>query len=219
MSRVIREFDDAGTVRRVLDELDFTATGGSLVAITGPSGSGKSTLLHLLGGIDVPNSGRITVSNTDLTGLNETDRTLFRRRHIGLVFQFFNLIPTLSVIDNLRLPLELCGLESDDSVIMPWLERFHLQNQASCFPDLLSGGEQQRVAVIRATIHRPTLILADEPTGNLDESQGRIVLELVRTVADEGTCVIMATHSRSASECADRHYRLSDGKLHESSPD
>lgn len=219
MSRVIREFDDAGTVRRVLDELDFTATCGSLVAITGPSGSGKSTLLHLLGGIDVPDSGRITVNNTSLAGLNETDRTLFRRRHIGLVFQFFNLIPTLSVIDNLRLPLELCGLESADSVIMPWLERFHLENQASCFPDLLSGGEQQRVAVIRATIHRPALILADEPTGNLDESQGRIVLELVRTVADEGTCVIMATHSRRASECADRHYRLSDGKLYESSPD
>lgn len=215
VSSVSREFDDAKSKRRVLDNVDFTASPSGLIAITGPSGSGKSTFLHLLGGIDIPDHGQIIINGTELTALNETERTLFRRRNIGLVFQFFNLVPTLNVIENLRLPLELCSLNSDDSLIMPWLERFNLQDQAFACLDLLSGGEQQRVAVIRAAIHNPSVILADEPTGNLDDDQSRVVLELIRQVSEQGTCVIMTTHSQRASEYADRHFRLSNGNLHE----
>jgi len=217
MSGVSRKFDDARLTRTVLDDVDFAASAGNLTAITGPSGSGKSTFLHLLGGIDTPDQGRIMVNGTDLTSLDETGRTLFRRKHIGLVFQFFNLLPTLNVIENLRLPLELCSLKSDDSAILPLLERLELQNQAYAYPDRLSGGEQQRIAVIRATIHKPSLILADEPTGNLDDRQGSTVLDLIRQVSEEGTCVIMATHSRSVSEYADRHYTINNGKLVEAS--
>ena len=201
----------------MLDNVHFTASAGDLVAITGPSGSGKSTFLHLLGSIDIPDRGRIVINGMDLTSLDETGRTLFRRKHIGLVFQFFNLIPTLNVLENLRLPLELCSRKSHDSVILPLLERFGLEHQAHSYPDLLSGGEQQRVAVIRAIIHKPALILADEPTGNLDDCQGRMVLDLIRQVANDGTCVIMATHSRSASEYADRHCKMKNGKLLEDS--
>lgn len=217
MAGVSRAFDDARSTRVVLDNVDFTASAGDLVAITGPSGSGKSTFLHLLGGIDIPDRGRIVINGMDLTSLNETGRTLLRRKHIGVVFQFFNLVPTLNVIENLRLPLELCSLKSDDSVVLPLLERFGLEHLAHSYPDLLSGGEQQRVAVIRAAIHKPSLILADEPTGNLDDYQGRVVLDLIRQVSNDGTCVIMATHSRSASEYADRHCTIRNGKLHEAS--
>jgi len=217
MTGVSRAFDDARFTRTVLNNIDFTANAGDLVAITGPSGSGKSTFLHLLGGIDVPDHGHIAVNGMDLTSLNETGRTLFRRKHIGLVFQFFNLIPTLNVIENLRLPLELCSIRSDDSTILALLERFGLEHQAHAYPDLLSGGEQQRVAVIRATIHKPLLILADEPTGNLDDCQSRAVLDLIRQISNDGTCVIMATHSQSASEYADRHCTIKNGKLHEAS--
>ncbi|MYB35406.1 MAG: ABC transporter ATP-binding protein [Gammaproteobacteria bacterium] len=217
MSGVSRAFDDARATRVVLDNVDFTASAGDLVAITGPSGSGKSTFLHLLGGIDIPDRGRIVINDMDLTSLNETGRTLFRRKHIGVVFQFFNLVPTLNVIENLRLPLELCSLKSDDSVVLPLLERFGLDHLAHSYPDLLSGGEQQRVAVIRAAIHKPSLILADEPTGNLDDYQGRVVLDLIRQVSNDGTCVIMATHSQSASEYADRHCTIRNGNLHEAS--
>ncbi|MCY4218074.1 MAG: ABC transporter ATP-binding protein [Gammaproteobacteria bacterium] len=215
MTNVSRSFDDVKSSRAVLDNVDFKACSGNLVAITGPSGSGKSTFLHLLGGIDIPDHGRILVKDTDMTCLNETGRTLFRRKNIGLVFQFFNLIPTLNVIENLRLPLELCSLKSDDSVIFPLLERFDLEQQAYSYPDRLSGGEQQRVAVIRSAIHKPSLILADEPTGNLDDAQGHVVLDLIRQVSNDGTCVIMATHSASASEYADRHCKITNGKLHE----
>ncbi len=217
MAGISRVFDDANTPRTVLDNVDFTANSGDLVAITGPSGSGKSTFLHMLGGIDIPDRGRIVINGTDLTSLDETGRTLFRRKHIGLVFQFFNLIPTLNVIENLRLPLELCSLKSDDSVILPLLERFGLEHQAYSYPDLLSGGEQQRVAVIRAAIHKPSLILADEPTGNLDDCQGHVVLDLIRQVSSDGSCVIMATHSQSASEYANRHCTIKNGRLHEDS--
>ncbi len=215
MSNVSREFDDARSSRTLLDNVDFTARSGNLVAITGPSGSGKSTFLHLLGGVDIPDQGRIAINDTDITALDETGRTLFRRKNIGLVFQFFNLIPTLTVIENLRLPLELCSMQSDDSVIFPLLERFDLQHQADSYPDRLSGGEQQRVAVIRSTIHKPSLVLADEPTGNLDNSQAHVVLDLIRQVSNDDTCVIMATHSQSASEYADRHCTIRNGKLHE----
>ncbi len=155
---------------------------------------------------------------TAITGPSGSGKSTFLHlKHIGLVFQFFNLLPTLNVIENLRLPLELCSLKSDDSAILPLLERLELQNQAYAYPDRLSGGEQQRIAVIRATIHKPSLILADEPTGNLDDRQGSTVLDLIRQVSEEGTCVIMATHSRSASEYADRHYTINNGKLVEAS--
>jgi len=213
MRRVIHSYDDAGVNRIILNRADFAATKQRLTAITGPSGSGKTTLLHLLGGIDIPDSGNILIGGTEINKLNETQRTLFRRKHIGLVFQFFNLIPTLNVIENLRLPLELCRLDSSDGIIMPWLERFSLQDRASSYPDILSGGEQQRIALIRAAIHQPDLILADEPTGNLDEVQSQVVLDLIREIVDGGCCVIMATHSFKAAQYADRHYRISHGKI------
>ncbi len=213
MHEVCRKFDDADNIRYVLNKTNFEAPVRSLTAITGPSGSGKSTLINLLGGLDVPDSGRIKIAGNEITGINETERTIFRRKNLGIVFQFFNLIPTLTVKDNLRLPLELCQLNADDTALMSWLERFDLQDRANDYPDILSGGEQQRIAFIRAAIHRPKLVLADEPTGNLDEKQGQLVLNLIRRIADEGTCVIMVTHNRDAALYADRHFQLTHGKL------
>lgn len=214
LERVCKSYDEAGIMRMVLNQLDLQAAGGEFVSIRGPSGSGKSTLLNILGGIDRADSGRVQISDTDLIGLGETARTLFRRHHIGFVFQFFNLVPTLTVAENLRLPLELCKKYQNDDEVKVWLERFGLEGRSGAFPDVLSGGEQQRVAIIRAAIHRPSLILADEPTGNLDASVSEEVLQLLREVADQGACVVMATHSEKAAHASDRRLLLKDGQLY-----
>ncbi len=186
------------------------------MALLGRSGSGKSTLLNLVGGIDLPTGGEVILDGTNLTRLSERERTLFRRRHIGLVFQSFNLIPTLTVIENLLLPLELNGRrdEAARAAALGLLDRIGLADRAGTYPDRLSGGEQQRIAVARAVVHDPLLLLADEPTGSLDAESGSRVLELLFGLArKEGRAMIVVTHNDAVARSADRVLALRDGRL------
>lgn len=198
--------------RPVLNELDFEMGSGQCVALLGRSGSGKSTLLNLISGIETPVHGDVVIDGHVLTRLSERERTRFRRRHIGFVYQAFNLLPTLTVEENLRLPLELngCAVDPVDAL----LQEIGLADRARAFPDHLSGGEQQRVAIARAVIHRPSLVLADEPTGNLDAETGRAALALLdRLVRRSGGMLLIATHAREVASIADRVWMLSDGRL------
>ncbi len=186
------------------------------MALVGQSGSGKSTLLHLMGGLDVARSGQILFSGTDLVTLEEPKRTLWRRQHVGFIYQFFNLIPTLTVIENVLLPLELNGISESAGRQEGFklLEEVGLADRANSYPDRLSGGEQQRVAIIRALIHQPQLVLADEPTGNLDAATGEQVLDLLdRLVRAKGHTLILVTHSLEVARRADRVVRLIGGQL------
>ncbi len=209
---VHKSYVEAGGERRVLDGVDLGVSAGSFVAITGPSGSGKSTLLNLIAAIERADAGRVEVDGEDLGALGEPASTLFRRRRVGIVFQFFNLVPTLTVRENLVLPLDLCGI-ADEVRVAQLLDRLGLGDRADSFPDVLSGGEQQRVAVARAMVHRPMLLLADEPTGNLDETAGAAVLDLVEEAVAEGATVLMVTHSESAAARATRRLVLRHGRL------
>src|ERR1044071_1990077 len=206
-----------GNVRRVVlqnAQAEFHA--GEITAILGKSGSGKSTLLNLISGIDVPDSGQIWVDGQDLTALPERDRTLFRRSQIGFVFQFFNLIPTLTVGENVSLPLELNHLSRSDTDqrARELLEAVGLLERWDTFPEKLSGGEQQRVALARALVHQPLLILADEPTGNLDEETGaQMMWLLARLTREQGRTLLVVTHSPDAAAHANRVLRLSHGQL------
>jgi len=189
---------------------------GESVAILGKSGSGKSTLLNLISGIDRADSGSVWLDGQNLTALDERRRTLFRRHSIGFVFQFFNLIPTLTVLENVVLPLELNGVPMGEARrrAEPLLEAVGLLDRKETFPDRLSGGEQQRVAIARALVHDPQLVLADEPTGNLDEETGQQVLGLLdRLTRQAGKNLILVTHSAEAAAYVDRMMYLRDGKL------
>jgi putative ABC transport system ATP-binding protein len=213
---LVKTYREAGRRHEVLRGVALDISRGECVALVGRSGSGKSTLLHLLAGIDVADAGRIVLDGRDVGGLPEPERTLFRRRHIGLVFQFFNLIPTLSVMENLLLPLELCGVARDEAAwrAQALLAEIGLAARADSHPEELSGGEQQRVALARAMIHRPTLLLADEPTGNLDEETGAAVLSLLnRLIRTQGLTLLIATHSPDVAAFADRVLALHDGRL------
>ena len=207
---------EGGQSRTVLRNASARIGCGEYVAILGKSGSGKSTLLNLISGIDLADSGIICVNNTDMTALSERERTLFRRRHIGFIFQFFNLISTLTVLENVTLPGELSGQPLRDARqrAATLLEAVGLHDRLGTFPDRLSGGEQQRVAIARALINDPLLLLADEPTGNLDEETGAHVLALLdRLTRQAGKNMIMVTHSNDAAAYADRVFHLRDGKL------
>jgi len=209
-------FQEGGQTRTVLRGADAEFGRGEFVAILGKSGSGKSTLLNLISGIDVVDAGDIWVDGQRLTGLGERQRTLFRRQNIGFVFQFFNLIPTLTVWENVVLPLELAGLDNRDAQRQAeaLLDAVGLLDRRDTFPDRLSGGEQQRVAIARALVHDPLLVLADEPTGNLDEETGRQVMALLdRLTRQNGRNLILVTHSREAAAYADRVLTLRDGQL------
>ena len=213
---VTKTYREGNTTRAVLVGVDATIRRGELCVLIGRSGSGKSTLLNLIGGIDVPTSGEIVVDGADLARSTEAARTLFRRHHVGFVFQFFNLIPTLTVEENLRLPLELNGRPHDAARerVAALLAEVGLGDRGPAFPEQLSGGEQQRVAVARALVHAPLLVLADEPTGNLDLDTGRQVLDLLdRLTRRAGRTMVMATHSREVVGLADRTFRLQDGRL------
>jgi putative ABC transport system ATP-binding protein len=213
---VTKAYREGGAERVVLRGVDATIRRGELCVLMGRSGSGKSTLLNLIGGIDVPTAGEITVDGISLGRAGETTRTLFRRRHVGFVFQFFNLIPTLTVEENLRLPLELNGQPDDRAAARAraLLAEIGLAGHGAAFPEHLSGGEQQRVAVARALVHEPTLVLADEPTGNLDLDTGRQVIDLLdRLTRRAGRTMVMATHSPEVVGLADRLFRLQDGRL------
>lgn len=215
-----KTYDEAGRSHKVLQNVDLDIVPGEFFVMLGKSGSGKSTLLNLISGIDKPDNpqtAQIIIGGTDITALNETRQTLFRRDHIGIVFQFFNLIPTLTVAENITLPLELRGAKRQDSqrAAEAMLARVGLADRADTFPDKLSGGEQQRVAIARALAHEPMLVLADEPTGNLDEDTGETVLQLLLELTrDAGKTLIMATHNPEIVPLADRVCRIVDGKLH-----
>ncbi len=200
----------------VLDRLDVDVGRGESLAIRGRSGSGKSTLLNLIGGIDKPDAGEVVVAGVELTALSERERTLFRRRHIGFVYQAFNLVSTLNVADNVRLVLELnrVGKRETAARIETLLDAVGLADRAGSYPDVLSGGEQQRVAIARALAHRPAVLIADEPTGNLDDRTAERVLALLdELVRRQGGTLLIATHSaRVASRC-DRVVELHDGRL------
>lgn len=199
--------------RTILDAVNFDIVEGEFLVLLGNSGSGKSTLLNLLSGIDIADAGQVVVDGTEITRLNDRALTIFRRDHIGIIFQFFNLIPTLTVLENITLPMELRGVASETHA-RSLLERVGLANRADAFPDKLSGGEQQRVAIARALIGEPALILADEPTGNLDEETGervlKLLLELTRGL---GKTLVMATHNPEIVPYADRVCRIHEGQL------
>lgn len=209
-------YTDSVRHRAVLDGVNLTLATGEFVALLGHSGSGKSTLLNLISGIDSPTSGDVIIQGTAITRLNERDRTLFRRDRIGFIFQFFNLIPTLSVLENVTLPRELAGdgRAQTEAAAMRLLERVGLADRRNAFPDKLSGGEQQRVAIARALVHDPLLVLADEPTGNLDDRTGELVLALLLELTrDAGRTIIMATHNPDIARRADRVIEVRDGRL------
>lgn len=206
----------------VLGGVDLDIAGGEMVALIGRSGSGKSTLLNLLGGIDRPDAGTIHIRGTLFSALGEPERTLFRRRHVGFVYQAFNLIPTLTALENVALPLELKGATSHEAEAeaLEILAQIGLAQRARSFPDRLSGGEQQRVAIARALIHQPALVLADEPTGNLDARTGRQVLDLLAALfTDRGSGLLIVTHSLEVARRADRVLALEDGGLREQASD
>lgn len=200
----------------VLNNLDLHVLNGEIIILFGKSGSGKSTLLNIISGIDVPDSGSVSIDGTDITKLSEKERTLVRRNKVGFIFQFFNLIPTLTVKENLLLPLELTGSNNTEERINSILSEVGLANRANTYPDKLSGGEQQRIAIARALIHNPDIILADEPTGNLDYETGFQIVDLLdRVVKQKGKTMIMVTHSKDVIGLADKIYSLKDGKLSE----
>ncbi|HAY83516.1 MAG TPA: ABC transporter ATP-binding protein [Chloroflexi bacterium] len=213
-------FEEGGATRSVLRGLNLSLPRGQFTAVVGRSGSGKSTLLNLLSGIDQPNRGDIYINGANLTAMSELERTLFRRRRIGFVFQFFNLLPTLTVLENVCLPLEINGAAPRQAreQAMPFLQAVGLADRAETFPDRLSGGEQQRVAIARALVNNPDLVLADEPTGNLDRESGEHILSLLDTLTRQaGKNLILVTHSISSTAVADKVYRLQGGVLLEES--
>ena len=211
-----KTYSEGETQLSVFSGISLDIMAGEFFALIGASGSGKSTLLNLLSGIDKPDRGTIRIGGTDITALDDRRQTLFRREEIGIVFQFFNLIPTLTALENITLPMELGGarLKQAEPSARQLLEQVGLAGRADAFPDKLSGGEQQRVAIARALLRRPRLVFADEPTGNLDDETGAQVLEiLLRLTRDAGKTLVMATHSMDIVKAADRVCRIQDGQL------
>ena len=197
-----------------LDNVSFTVEKGEFVSIVGASGSGKSTLLHLIGGVDRPTSGKVFINDEDIYKLNNDDLAIFRRRQIGLIYQFYNLIPILNVIENISLPLELDGRKPDKKDLNEMLELLGLENRKSHLPSQLSGGEQQRVSIGRALITRPSLILADEPTGNLDSKASEEIVSLLKkTNKKYNQTIIMITHNLEIAKMSDRIITIEDGRI------
>ena len=216
VENLTKSYEQGGKIRDVLDDVTLDIYEGEFFVLLGKSGSGKSTLLNLISVIDVPDAGRIVVNDTEISQLNEREQTLFRRDNIGFIFQFFNLIPTLTVLENITLPQELAGVARQKAEVYgrELLEKVGLANRADSFPDKLSGGEQQRVAIARALAHEPAIVLADEPTGNLDEETGERVLQLLLDLTRHaGKTLIMATHNPEIVPFADRVARINDGKF------
>jgi ABC-type lipoprotein export system ATPase subunit len=211
---LVKTFGEGRVARRVLDGADLDVEAGEVVAVLGRSGSGKSTLLHLLGGLDRPQAGSIVLAGVDVARASERELSALRRRHVGFVFQFFHLLPELSGEANVLLAGRMRGAAPEAPARGGELiDRLGLRQVAGSLPHQLSGGEQQRFAIARALVNDPSLLLADEPTGNLDAEAGAEVLRLLRAGADEGRAVVMVTHEAGATAMADRVLRLTDGKL------
>ena len=216
LDRVTKDYREGEEPRHVLREASAEFAEGEIVAIRGRSGSGKSTLLNLIAGIDRPTGGEVWVAGSCLSRLSPNERTVFRREHLGFVFQFFNLIPTLTVLENVQLPAELAGRPPAEAAARArgLLAEVALEDRADTFPDRLSGGEQQRVAVARALVQAPRLLLADEPTGNLDDATGRAVMALLeRVTREKGRSLVLVTHSEAVAAMADRVFAIEDGHL------
>jgi putative ABC transport system ATP-binding protein len=215
VQRVAKRYGAGANEVPALRGVDVLVRAGEFVALTGPSGCGKSTLLHLLAGLDTPTTGTILVNGTDIGRLDEDARTAFRGRHIGVVFQNFNLLDILTAEENVALPLTLAGISTTAAIrkAREALGRVNLRGRTGHRPDELSGGEQQRVAVARAIVADPLLVLADEPTGNLDAANGRAVFDLLRELTDGRQAVVMATHDADLAGRADRIVRLADGAV------
>jgi putative ABC transport system ATP-binding protein len=213
-----KAFQEGAETRQVLRQISIQFAKGEFVALLGQSGSGKSTLLNVISGIERPTAGKIILDGTPLSELNEHQCTLYRRDRIGFIFQFFNLIPTLTVLENITLPQELAGRKRSEieRQALELLERVGLVDRQNTYPDKLSGGQQQRVAIARALVHDPMLVLADEPTGNLDEETGdRILALLLELTRSAQKTLIMATHNPEIAKRADRVVRMHNGQLEE----
>ena len=209
-----KTYGKGDTQVHALDDVSFTVPQGQFLAIVGPSGSGKSTLLHILGGVDTPTSGSVNIGGTDIGKLDETALAIFRRRQIGLIYQFYNLIPILTVEENLTLPLLLDGRKPDRKQIENLVSVLGLENRLYHLPNQLSGGQQQRVSIGRALVNNPALVLADEPTGNLDSENSREIIALLRRFNREyKQTVIVITHDENIALSADRVLAIEDGKI------
>jgi putative ABC transport system ATP-binding protein len=218
LNHVTKKYEEVGVTRTILDDVSMEFGCGEFAVLLGKSGSGKSTLLNLIGGIDAPTSGDVSIDGRSINRMSDKERTLYRRNHIGFVFQAFNLIPMLSVWENVLLPVELSNdkrkCREGQSRARDLLDQVGLGERLDAYPDRLSGGEQQRVAIARALANDPLVVLADEPTGNLDAETGKVVLNLLDTLTRQaGKNLVMVTHSEEVIGIADRVLRLKDGKL------
>ncbi len=216
MQNVSKSYSQGNQSRVVLDNTCLDIHKGEIIAIIGRSGSGKSTLLNMMSGIDMPDSGAISITHQIINQLTEYNRTCYRRKNMGFVFQFFNLIPTLTIRENIYLPLELnnCLDAENIAFVDTLLDKIALSDRINNYPDELSGGEQQRVAILRAIVHKPSLVFADEPTGNLDAESGRSVLKLLEAMVQENqTTLVMVTHSTDVTKIANRVFCMQQGKL------
>ena len=222
MIRLVKASRSYGTPPvTALDSVSLEIGRGEFVAITGPSGSGKSTLLNLLGGLDHPTSGEVVVDGVHLERADDRELTLYRRLKLGIVFQFFNLLPSMSVVENVELPLLLRGDDAREARVkaLEMLDQVGMARRSSHFPHQLSGGEMQRAAIARGLVHGPSLLLADEPTGNLDSANASQVLEVIAKIASRRTAtIIMVTHSDSVAALADRRIRMKDGRVAHDTP-
>jgi putative ABC transport system ATP-binding protein len=213
-SVVTRRFGEGETAVDALRGVSLDVGRGKLTTVMGPSGSGKSTLMHILAGLDRPTAGTVTIDGTEITALGDTDLTKLRRTHIGFIFQFFNLLPMLTAEENVTLPLTIAGEDVDREWLEQLLESVGLKDRRKHRPSELSGGQQQRVAIARALVSRPTVVFADEPTGNLDSRTGGEILELLRrAVEDTGQTTVMVTHDARSASIADRILFLADGNI------
>lgn len=216
LQNLTKTYTEGKQSRTILANVNVAFNAGEFILLLGQSGSGKSTLLNLVSGIDAPDSGDIWINDRAINRLTEHERTLFRRKHIGFIFQFFHLIPTLTVFENVTLALHLNGgvTAAREKEVQRLLEQVGLSHRRNAFPDRLSGGEQQRVAILRAVAHNPTLLLADEPTGNLDEDTGRTIIQLLLELTRQAhKTLIMATHNPEIIPLADKVYRIKHGDL------
>ena len=201
------------TAVKALDNVSFSVEKGEFVAIIGPSGSGKSTLLHILGGVDTPTSGKVLLDGTDVYKLNATNLAIFRRRQIGLIYQFYNLIPVLNVEENVTLPLLLDGRKVDRQHLDALLRTLGLEKRIGHLPNQLSGGQQQRVSIGRALMNAPAVVLADEPTGNLDSASGKEIMDIIQGLWKAGNTIVLITHDTQVADQAQRKIYVRDGKV------